>query len=141
LASRVIVPIKIDADTLQPNMVSLGTANLMASIAHLGGFEIVPMQEVEPISLNVARDVLRFAQREQIRSVLVVPPYFRSRRTSSIYAATLGPAGISVSCSPVGGSQETGTWIRSGHGIQDVAEQWLKLQYYRFYVLPFHAGT
>ena len=141
LASRVIIPIKFDAKTLQPNMVSLGTANLMASIAHLGSFEIVPMKEIEPISLNVARDVLRFAQRENVRSVLVVSPYFRSRRTSIIYTATLGPAGISVRCNPVRGSQGDAIWIRSGHGIQNVAEQWLKLQYYRFYVLPFRAGA
>ena len=141
LASRVIVPIRFDADTHQPNMVSLGTANLMAGIAHLGSFEIVPRQEVEPISLNVARDVLRFAQRENIRSVLVVPPYFRSRRTSLIYAATLGRAGIIVRCSPVEGSEGDALWIRSGHGVQNVAEQWLKLQYYRLYVLPFKARS
>jgi hypothetical protein len=30
-------------------------------------------------------------------------------------------------------------WAQSWHGIQGVSEQFLKLQYYRFYVLPFVA--
>jgi hypothetical protein len=37
----------------------------------------------------------------------------------------------------VEGSVDVNTWTGSLHGIQNVAEQWLKLQYYRFYVLPF----
>jgi hypothetical protein len=28
-------------------------------------------------------------------------------------------------------------WTQTWHGIQDVVEQWLKLQYYRLWVLPF----
>jgi hypothetical protein len=139
VAPRIIVPIKMDAD--QPNMVALGTAQLMAGIAHLGEFELVPMQEVEPISLNAARDVLRFVQREHIRSVLVVAPYFRSRRSSLVYQATLGRAGIRVTCDPVRGLQADDTCVKSLHGIQNVAEQWAKLQYYRLYVLPLHARS
>ena len=138
VASRVLVPIKFDVGTSQPNMVSIGTANLMAGIAHLGGFETVPTQDVEPISLNTARDIQRFMQREHIRSVIVVVPYFRSRRSALVYAATLGRAGIRVTCQPVNrGDQSVAIWTHSLHGIQDVAEQWAKLQYYRLYVLPF----
>ena len=138
LASRVLVPIKFDIETSQPNMVSIGTANLMATIAHLGGFEIVPTRDVEPISLNTARDIQRFMQREHIRSVVVVTPYFRSRRSALVYDATLGRAGIRVTCVPVNrGDQSVAIWIQSLHGIQDVAEQWVKLQYYRLYVIPF----
>jgi hypothetical protein len=74
LAPRVLVPVKADPDTLQPNMVALGTANLMANIARLGAIDVVPWQEVEPISLNAARDIQRFVQREHIRSVLVLSP-------------------------------------------------------------------
>ena len=33
------------------------------------------------------------------------------------------------------------TWTESWHGIQEVVEQWLKLQYYRLYVLPFRLGA
>src|SRR5262249_24045868 len=110
-------------------------------IARLGAMDIVPIREIEPISLNAAHDVLRFIEREQIRSVIVVSPLFRSRRSALVYGATLGRAGITVKCDPVQGIQTVYTWTKSWHGIQNVAEQWVKLQYYRLYVLPFRLET
>jgi hypothetical protein len=32
------------------------------------------------------------------------------------------------------------SWADTWHGVQGVTEQFIKLQYYRFYVLPFVAG-
>ena len=110
---------------------------MIARLARVGAFEIVPVREVEPISLNAARDVLRFIERERIRSVIVVSPLFRSRRSALVHGATLGRAGVTVRCSHVQEMRGVDTWTRSWHGVQDVAEQWLKLQYYRLYVLPF----
>ena len=136
-AARVLVPIPTDPGTAKANDVALGTAEVMARIARLGAMDIVPMQAVEPISLNAARDVLRFIEQERIRSVIVVSPLFRSRRSALVYGATLGRAGITVRCEPVQGTEGVNTWTRSWHGVQNVAEQWLKLQYYRLYVLPF----
>ena len=137
-ASRVLVPMTFDGKPSQPNMVSFGTANLMASIARLGGFETVETREIEPVSLNAARDIQRYMQREHIRSVIVVAPYFRSRRSALVYGGTLGRAGIRVTCEAVHrGDRGLATWMQSLHGIQDVAEQWVKLQYYRLYVIPF----
>jgi hypothetical protein len=137
VAARVLVPVWTDAGTQEPNDVSLGIAQLMATISRIGPVETVPVREVEPISLNAARDLLRFLEREHIRSVTVVTPLFRSRRSALVYGATLGRAGITVTCEPVQGSRGVDTWTRSWHGIQDVVQQWLKLQYYRLYVLPF----
>ncbi len=88
--------------------------------------------------LNAARDIQRFLEREHIRSLIVVMPLFRSRRSALVYAATLGRAGITVRCEPVQGSVKVDSWTQSWHGIQNVMEQWLKLQYYRCYVLPLH---
>ncbi len=136
-ASRVLIPSPGDPDTSQTGAVELATAEMMARLAHLGAFDIVPVREVEPISLNAARDVLRFVEHERIRSVIVVSPLFRSRRSALVYGATLGRAGITVNCEPVEGLQTVNTWTRSWHGVQNVAEQWAKLQYYRLYVLPF----
>jgi len=141
LAARVLVPIGTDAGTHAPDDVALGMAQVMARIARLGKIEIVPTRGVEPITLNAARDVQSFLEREHIRSVIVVTPLFRCRRSALVYGATLGRAGITVQCEPVQGSHGVGTWTRSWHGIQDVVEQWLKLQYYRLYVLPFRLGT
>jgi hypothetical protein len=120
--------------------VALGIAQVMATISRVGETEIIPTREVEPITLNAARDVQRFLEREHIRSVIVVTPLFRSRRSALVYGATLGRAGIAVRCQPVQGSRGVNTWTRSWHGIQDVLEQWVKLQYYRLYVMPFSAS-
>ena len=136
LATRVLVPIRIDPDTLEPNDVALGMAEVMARIARVGPIDVVPTREAEPITLNAARDVQHFLEREHIRSVILVTPLFRSRRSALVAAATLGRAGIAVSCEPVHASRGVDNWTNSWHGIQQVGEQWLKLQYYRFYVLP-----
>jgi hypothetical protein len=136
LASRVLVPIWTDPRTQEPNDVALGIADVMARISRVGEIEMVPTHEAEPITLNAARDVQRFLEREHIRSVIVVTPLFRSRRSALIYGATLGRAGIAVRHEPVQGSRSVNTWTQSWHGIQEVLEQWLKLQYYRLYALP-----
>jgi hypothetical protein len=101
----------------------------------------VPVREVEPISLNAAMDIRDFVEREGIKSVVVVSPLFRSRRSLLVYDATLGAAGIAVGCEPVRDHRDPHDWSDSMHGIQNVAEQWLKLQYYRLYVLPFKTPT
>jgi hypothetical protein len=137
LATRVLVPIQTDPGTTETNAVALGMAEVMAKIARLGPMDIVPIREVEPISFNAAHDVRRFIQRERIRSVIVVSPFFRSRRSALVYSAVLGRAGIAVRCEPVQGTTAVNAWTQSWHGVQNVAEQWLKLQYYRLYVLPF----
>jgi hypothetical protein len=140
LAPRVLVPVWLDRDGVRLNDVAAGTAEVMARIARLGPVDMVPIREAEPISLNAARDVLSFARREGIRSVLVVSPEFRSRRSALVYGATLGRAGITVRCEPARGPAGVDDWTHTWHGIQDVAQQWGKLQYYRIYVLPFGGG-
>jgi hypothetical protein len=42
-----------------------------------------------------------------------------------------------VYCAPVFGRTTPERWTATWHGIQDVSEEFLKLQYYRFYVIPF----
>lgn len=137
VASRVLVPVAKSEDDSGISRVSLGVAEVMAKIAHLDSIEVVPIREVEPISLNAAGDILQFMERERIRSVVVVSPLFRSKRSALVYGATLGAAGIAVRCEPVRGLQDPHTWTHSWHGIQNALEQWVKLQYYRLYVLPF----
>ena len=137
IASRVLVPVTRTGDNAEVSRVLLEMAELMANIAHLGSIEVIPIREVEPISLNAALDILRFLQREGIRSVTVVSPLFRSRRSMLVYDSTLGSAGITVRCEPVRDGRDVITWTHSWHGVQNVLEQWVKLQYYRLYVLPF----
>jgi hypothetical protein len=141
IASRVFVPIQTDAGTGEPGAVPLAIVDMMAKMARLGTIDVVPVPVVEPITLNSARQVRRSLEREGIRSVVVVTPLFRSRRTALVYNATFAGGGIMVRCEPVQGPRAVNTWFRTWHGIQDVAEQWIKLQYYRAYVLPFRART
>jgi hypothetical protein len=141
LAGRVLVPVPHDGTAQAPNAVALGVAELMARLSRVGEIDLIPIRQVEPITLNAARDIQQFLEREGIRSVIVVTPLFRSRRSALVYGATLGQAGVKVSCDPGPGTREVDTWAQTWHGIQDVMEQWIKLQYYRLYVLPFQPAA
>ena len=72
---------------------------------------------------------------------MVVTPGFRSRRSFLVYSRVLGEAGIATYCEPVFGEATAETWNDSWHGIELVAEQFVKLQFYRFYVLPFKVAS
>jgi hypothetical protein len=135
-ADTVLVPIPHDIGKPDPGVVESTTTAMLAGLARLGDFNVVPIREVEPISLNAARDILRFLKERKIHSVIVVSPLFRSKRSELVYQAILGNAGITVRCEPVRGPRRPSSWMQSGHGVQDVVEQFVKLQYYRFFVLP-----
>jgi hypothetical protein len=137
VASRVLVPVTVDPGTGAPNAVAMAITNALAELSRVGSIEQVPIRQVEPITLNAARDIHQYLSKTHIRSVSVVTPLFRSRRSALIYDATLGRAGIRVACVPGASPHEVATWTQTWHGIQNVVEQWAKLQYYRLYVLPF----
>ena len=137
IVPRALVPVAADPNTHELNPVSVRLSGALIELARLEHAVMVPVREAEPFELNTARDLLDFVKAQHLRSVVVVSPLFRSRRSSLVYQATLGTAGIAVSCEPVSEMRDVNTWTHSWHGIQDVMEQWAKLQYYRFYVLPF----
>ena len=137
LGARTIVPVQIMSDPSAINPISQGIAELMARQARMRVWETVPIREVEPISLNVAVQVREYLRRERVKSLIVVTDGFRSRRTALVYRTVFGNVGMHVRCDPVFGLTSPERWTESWHGIQDVAEQFLKLQYYRFYVIPF----
>lgn len=121
------------------NGVSEGIARVMAGYARLRSWRPIPIPEIEPISLNAALQLRRRLVAERITSVIVVTPGFRSRRSLLVYGAVFGRAGIAVHCVPVFGKTAPDRWTETWHGIQEVVEEFAKLQYYRFYVLPFMA--
>ena len=135
LAPRILVPVWADRATKTLAGISKGFVELMAAAAHLPTLEMIPIVEEEPITLNVAYQLRDFLVRERITSVTVVAPGFRSRRSLLVYTTVFAPAGIAVQCVPVFGLKSPGTWTETWHGIEEVAEQFLKLQYYRFWVL------
>jgi hypothetical protein len=117
--------------------VSKGVAELMARQARLKDWEIVLIREAEPISLNAAAQIRDHLAGDHIKSLIVVTSGFRSRRSSLVYRAVLGETGPQVHCAPVFGRTTPERWANTWHGIQQVVEEFVKLQYYRFYVLPF----
>jgi hypothetical protein len=135
LAVRVLVPTDASRDPERANPVSQGIAELMARVARLQNVEILPIRIREPVSLNAAYQIRDFLSKEHLSSVIVVTDGFRSRRSALVYHAVLDPAGIKVGCMPVFGGNTPKNWTVTWHGIEDVTEQFLKLQYYRFYVL------
>jgi hypothetical protein len=140
LAARVLVPTQASHDPERVNPVSRGMTELMARVARLQDPEILPIRIFEPVSLNAAYQIRDFLTKEHLRSVIVVTDGFRSKRSSLVYHAVLDPAGIKVGCVPVFGQKTPKNWTQTWHGIQDVTAQFLKLQYYRFYVLWHHSA-
>jgi len=134
IASRIFVNVPGTGDPLHLNEIFKGSAEVMARFADIS-IEVIPIREVEPISLNSARQIRDFLVKERVSSIAIVTPGFRSRRSINIYNAILLPAGITPHCIPVFGAVTPQNWTRTWHGIQDVVLQFLKLQYYRFYVM------
>jgi hypothetical protein len=138
IARRVIVPTLASPGSSEPNRVFAGIAEVMSRVARLPPPELVPVSEIEPISLNASYEIRDYLRQHGIRSVVIVSPAFRSRRSALIYDDVLGAAGIEATCAPVFAPQQgPDTWTQTLHGIQEVAEQHVKLLYYRFYVMPF----
>jgi len=137
LAPRILIPVSVSRTPEIPNLVSAAIADVMARQARIAAWDVVPISETEPISLNAASQIRVRLARERVRSLIVVTPGFRSRRSALIYRAVLGPAGVQVRCDPVMLQGAPEDWAATWHGIQGVIQEFLKLQYYRFYVLPF----
>jgi hypothetical protein len=142
LARRVLVPGQASSDPDVPNLVSIGFVEVMARVAHLEHVTFIPVREREPIAFGVARQVRSFLVKNGIRSVILISPGFRSRRSFLVNKAVLGDVAVTVDCVPVFKQSVTpATWTRTWHGLQVVIEQFAKLQYYRFYVLPFSSSA
>jgi hypothetical protein len=134
VAPRIFVPVVADSPEV-PNMVFKKITEVMAGVAQIPSIEVIPILETEPISLNAARQIRDYLTREHVRSIVVATPDFRSRRSFLVYSTVLKPAGISVGCFPAFGNKSIQNWSKTWHGIQEVGLEFLKLQYYRFYVL------
>jgi hypothetical protein len=135
LAARVLLPTEASREPESAHTVSQSIAELKARMARLQHPEILPIWTREPITLNAAYQIRDFLTKEHLQSVLVVTEGFRSQRAALIYHAVLDPAGIQVGCIPVFGQTTPKNWTKTWHGIEEVTRQFLKLQYYRFYVL------
>jgi hypothetical protein len=137
IAPRALVPVESSSDPGVANPVSRGIAEVMARQARLRTWQILPVHHIEPISLNAALEIRDHLARDPVKSLLLVTPGFRSRRSSLVLRATLQALGTEVRCVPVFGLTTPEDWTETWHGIKEVLEEFFKLQYYRFGVLPF----
>jgi hypothetical protein len=135
VATRVIVPVT-SPDGPDAIAAARQVADTFARMAGLQRWDVVAAEHREPISLTTASRVRDYLVKEHISEVTLVSAWFRSRRSELIYRTVLRDSGISMRCMPVYGGSTPQTWTRSWHGVQDVVEQFAKLQYYRFWVLP-----
>jgi hypothetical protein len=135
-ARVVLVPVKAYGDdSREPDLVPREIAKVMIRAARLQSPVLLPIREVEPITLHAALQVRRFVKsKPAIRSVLVVTDGFRSRRTQLIYSHVLGKMGVAVFTCPVWGAQRPENWASTWHGRQTVFLQYLKLSYYKIVV-------
>src|SRR5262245_29618225 len=101
LNAPVFVPTKLAPDRKTLDMVSEGIVRVMTGVAQLHEFEIIPIAEKEPITLNAAYQIRDHLMRKHIKSLLLVVPAFRSARSMLVYRSVFGPAGIDVHCAPV----------------------------------------
>jgi hypothetical protein len=136
MGRRVLVPVEAGQTTGEPQVVSRRIAGVLSELARLPDVEFVPVTMEEPISIGVARQLAAKFQAEGVQSVIVIASGFRSRRTYLIYDSVMSPLGMRVHCSPVFGVRRgPENWTETWHGIQQVVEQFVKLQYYRLAVL------
>jgi hypothetical protein len=119
-----------------PDDIDARVVDLMARVSGLHRWEVIATDETEPVALHAAMRVRRVLARENIRSIMLVSPGFRSRRTFLAYRSVLDGAAIGLECVPVIEEYRTVSWTGTWHGIQEVVLQLLKLEYYRLYVLP-----
>jgi hypothetical protein len=135
VATRVVVPVTASA---QPDAARAAqeVAAAFARVAGLSRWEMVPVREEEPISLHTARRVRDFLVAEHIPEVTLVSSRYRSRRSETIYRAVLDERGIRLTCMPLWEVGDPAEWTGTWHGIENAVSQFLKLQYYRFWVMP-----
>ena len=60
VASRVFAPVPASRDPARPNLVSQGIAEVMARVTQMPEPEFIPIRDIEPISRNVAYQILGF---------------------------------------------------------------------------------
>lgn len=135
-ASRVLVPVRARKEATQAGSVEKGFVEVMSQVAGIKEWEILPVRHIEPVSLNVARQIADFLENEGVHSVLVVSPGFRSARSYLVYDSVFRPRGIRVQCLAAATPDTAAdTWWQTWHGVQDTGLEFGKFLYYRYWVL------
>jgi uncharacterized SAM-binding protein YcdF (DUF218 family) len=92
--------------------------------------ERVPVDVVDPVTLNVARQVAEYCEQGGVRRLMVVGAPFHSRRSALSYRRFLSPRGIDVSMSPAWSGLTPANWWTTKDGIVNVGQESIKLLVY-----------
>jgi uncharacterized SAM-binding protein YcdF (DUF218 family) len=101
----------------------------------LNNVETIPVEAIDPITLNMARQVSTMLHGKGVTSVILVTSFYHSRRSALTYRKFLKPLGIKLASYPVTQRFTPGNWWKTKDGINTVLMELIKLQYYRFFVL------
>jgi hypothetical protein len=135
LADEVMVPTTVNRNGDKPGRVAAGFVEVMSSVARIDSFQVIPVRHEEPITLSVARQVAQVLKERGTNSMIVVSPTFRSQRSYLVYESVLEPLGIQVGCVPAEEARNPQNWWQDLHGIQGVGLEFVKLWYYRLWLL------
>lgn len=118
----------------QANLTSTERARDAVLDADIPEQRLVTLPQRVNSTYDEAVAVRGFAEKAEIRSVLVVTSPYHSRRALWVFRRVLEPAGVEVGIdSPLPGEQSPlpGTWWLSRGGWRSVALEYVKLVYYR----------
>ncbi len=132
---RVMAMVPTTADGDHPGRIAQGIVNLMAEVARIERLETIPVLEEEPISIHAAEQVKSHIEGDGVHSLILVTPGFRSRRSQLVYQKVFADSGVKIRCVPVFGLKTPESWRATWHGFEEVTLQWMKLWYYRLFVL------
>lgn len=134
-SSRVLIPVVAKEESLTPRPIEQSFVEVMSRNAGVDQYEILPVHHVEPIALNVALQVAEFLESNGIRSVIIVAPGYRSARSFLVYERVLTSRDIRIQCFAARTAVSVNDWWHTRHGTQGVGLEFLKLLYYRFWVM------
>jgi hypothetical protein len=98
--------------------------------------ESIPITVIDPVTLNSARQVAEYCRSQGIARVIIVPSRYHSRRSTLSYRRYMAPLGIELRSAPPAGGLRPDNWWRTKDGVLAITQEYVKLLYYRTFVLP-----
>ena len=96
---------------------------------------MIPVLARDPVTWNTALTVMETIAKEGYSSMILVSPWYHSRRSCDAYTKAGKQKGIAVFCKPVEGYPEKNNWWKSDIGLSTVFAEIVKRIYYLFRVI------
>jgi len=99
------------------------------------GFDIkkvqrIPIKVRDPITWNTANDVIDFLKNNGYVSMILITPWYHSKRSCDVYSTIGKDKGISVFCKPIEGGIGRRDWWKSHNGLDAVFSEVAKRVFY-----------